>query len=358
MTSQFAIEQPEQLANHHPADWEVVSLPIMSIQPGDSPRLNGEDRAHVARLAESEAELPPILVDKRTMKVIDGMHRLMAASLKGHTTIDVVFFDGDPSDAFLRAVRENVTHGLPLSQADRRAAAERIIRSHPNMSDRAIGETAGLAAKTVATIRRSSGEASQSNARVGKDGRVRPLNSDNGRRRAAEILARQPEASLREVASVAGIAPATVMDVRNRLARGESPVPGKPRGGAPEFPGNRGAGQENSGRESGPNPPVPAQPAPRGQVPPRRRGASLSPAAAVEKLLRDPSLRNNDYGRQLLRLLHATASGVDQLPEMTTLVPPHCVLMIAQVAQQHAQAWQDFAAGLTRRGRIIDPTDR
>jgi hypothetical protein len=69
---------------------------------------------------------------------------------------------------FLWAVKENVRHGLPLSQADRRAAVERTIRTHPRMSDRAIGELAGLAAKTVAAIRRSSDDASQSNARVGR----------------------------------------------------------------------------------------------------------------------------------------------------------------------------------------------
>ena len=150
----------------------------MSLRIGKSPRLNGEDRAHIARLAETETPLPPILVDRRTMRVIDGMHRLMAASLQGRETIDVMFFDGSEADVFLRAVQENIAHGLPLSQADRRAAAERIIASHPHMSDRAIGHSAGLAAKTVAAIRKSSSEEiPQSNARVGRDGRVRPLDS-------------------------------------------------------------------------------------------------------------------------------------------------------------------------------------
>ena len=202
--------------------------------PADSPRLNGEDKAHIARLAETETPLPPILVDRRTMRVIDGMHRLMAASLQGRETIDVIFFDGNEADVFLRAVQENVAHGLPLSQADRRAAAERIIASHPHLSDRAIGHSAGLAAKTVAAIRKgSSEETPQSNARVGRDGRVRPLDSGTGRRRAAELLAQQPHASLRDVARAAGISPATVLDVRKRLERGESPVPEKPAANGP-----------------------------------------------------------------------------------------------------------------------------
>jgi ParB-like chromosome segregation protein Spo0J len=111
------------------------------------------------------------------MRVVDGMHRVMAASLQGREAIDVIFLDGSEADIFLRAVQENIAHGLPLSRADRRAAAERIIASHPHMSDRAIGHSVGLAAKIVADIRRrrSSEDLSQLSARVGRDGRVRPV---------------------------------------------------------------------------------------------------------------------------------------------------------------------------------------
>ena len=154
---------------------EVLRVPILSLQPGDSPRLEGEDKAHIAWLAETEAALPPILVDRRNMRVIDGMHRLLAASLRGREWIEVQFFDDSPAEAFRRAVEANVTHGLPLTQADRRAAAKRIVVSHPHLSDRAIGESTGLAARTVAGIRRRTADVARPNARVGRDGRVRPL---------------------------------------------------------------------------------------------------------------------------------------------------------------------------------------
>jgi ParB-like chromosome segregation protein Spo0J len=279
--------------------------------------LNGEDKAHIKRLAEIDAPLPPILVDENTMRVIDGMHRLMAASLQGRDTIDVVFFDGSEADIFLRAVQENVTHGLPLSQADRRAAAERIIESHPNMSDRAIGQIAGLAAKTVASVRkRSAVSAPQPNGRVGMDGKVRPLDWMEGRRRAQILLTQQPDASLRDVARCAGISPATVLDVRKRLERGEIPVPEKPKESVP---------------------------------------ASQAPTATVEKLLRDPSLRSNDLGKGMLRLLHVNAVGADQLPEVAAAVPPHCVTLVVHLARQYAKMWHDFAIELDGRARIIDP---
>jgi hypothetical protein len=52
-------------------------------------------------------------------------HRLRAAVANGQEAVDVRYFDGSAADAFLRAVEANVKHGLPLSLADRRAAAQR-----------------------------------------------------------------------------------------------------------------------------------------------------------------------------------------------------------------------------------------
>jgi hypothetical protein len=215
------------------------------------------------------------------------------------------------------------------------------------MSDRAIGQAAGLAAKTVAAIRkRSTEESPQSNVRVGRDGRVRPLDSSDARRRAAELLTGHPEASLRDVARAAGISPATVLDVRKRLERGESPVPERlaPAAALPaadDVPvAADGASQDT-----------------RAQARPHIRLATAeSPAATVEKLLRDPSLRNNERGKGMLRLLQVNAAGAEQLPEVATALPPHCVALVVQVARHYAKMWQDFAKELEARARIIDPS--
>lgn len=328
----------------------VVSVPVLALQSADSPRLNGEDKAHVARLAETETPLPPILVDKRTMQVIDGMHRLMAASLQGRETIDVVFFEGNEADIFLHAVQENVAHGLPLSQADRRAAAQRIVASHAHMSDRAIGHAVGLAAKTVGSIRkRSSGDVPQSNARVGRDGKVRPLNSGEGRRRAAELLTEQPETSLRNVARASGISPATALDVRKRLERGEPAVPEK----GPASDGTTNGAEANT--DGGEIDKI-ASLATRFSPPGSKSKAPSDPASTVEKLLRDPSLRSSERGKGLLRLLQVNAAAAAQIPDIATGVPPHCVSIVVQLARQYAEMWQDFARELDRRARIIDPS--
>jgi ParB-like nuclease domain len=329
----------------------VVAVPLLALHPADSPRLNGEDKAHIARLAETETLLPPILVDKRTSRVIDGMHRLLAASLKGRETIDVIFYDGTEADVFLRGVQENVSHGLPLSQADRRAAVKRIIASHPHLSDRAIGYSTGLAAKTVAAIRKSSSEGiPQSNTRIGRDGRVRPLDSGESRLRAAEILRQRPDASLREVARGAGISPTTVLDVRKRLARGDSPVPEKLAANTVRESAIGSAASSDGTATNKEEAWASAQAIRFGS----RAATQSDPVAAVKKLLRDPSLHGNDHGKGMLRLLHVNAVGVEQLPDLAATVPSHCVGIVVQLARQNAMMWQDFAQKLDGRARIIN----
>src|SRR5579862_186687 len=86
---------------------EVHRVAIGDLAAGDSPRLDGINDAHVKRLAECGAELPPILVHRPTMRVIDGMHRLRAAASRGHDHVQVRYFDGDETAAFMLAVEGN-----------------------------------------------------------------------------------------------------------------------------------------------------------------------------------------------------------------------------------------------------------
>ncbi|MFD8006064.1 ParB/RepB/Spo0J family partition protein [Streptomyces mirabilis] len=288
----------------------------------------------MVRLAELDEQLPPILVDRRTMRVIDGMHRLLAACLRGQDSIEAEFFDGTPEEAFLRAVEANVTHGLPLSQADRRAAAARIVEVHPQMSDRAIAKASGLGTKSVAAIRRSSAVAEdQPTARIGRDGKVRPLNSAEGRRRAAQLIAENPKASLREVARRAGIAPATVSDVRKRLLSGELPDTERRRA-AVVAPSADGDFPEATAR-------IPSQRTVR-----KVRLVHMDPVELLEKLLRDPSLRHKEGGRHLLRLLQQNALGNQMWAKLAAVVPTHCGDLVIDLARQYADTWREFAQEL------------
>ena len=315
---------------------EIIVLPIASLLPGESPRSEGPDQKHIERLSEMDGPFPPILVNRNNMRVIDGMHRLLAALQKGQEDIEVELFEGTTEEAFLRAVETNVAHGLPLSQVDRRAAAERIVASHPHMSDRSIARASGLGARTVAAIRRRLTDAvPQLNARVGRDGKIRPLSSVEGRWRAAEVIAEKPEASLREVARLAGISPATVSDVRRRLESGREPVGEQP-------------GSADVREAVAVSPQVPRQ---RGER--KRRLAQPDPGSVIDKLLRDPSLRHKEEGRHLLRLLQQNAIGTEEWSELTAAVPPHCGALIVNLARQYADTWREFAQDLDERVRSI-----
>lgn len=314
-------------------------VPLASLSLGRSPRLGGRDEEHVARLAEVDGELPPILVDRRTMEVVDGAHRFMAAMLNGEESISVEFFDGTAEDAFLCAVEANVKHGLPLSRADRRAAAARIIVSHPEMSDRAIAEVVGMAAKIVAEIRPSTQDVSSlPAARVGRDGKTRPLSTVEGRLKAAKMLEDQPQSSLREVAKSSGISPNTVADVRRRLARGQDPIP---EAHASDESGRPDARVSSARRRSESRP----------------LRASLStvadPVSIVTKLARDPSMRHKQAGRQLLRLLQANASSLLESASLASAVPSHSVPIMVQLARRNAQLWDDFAQELEGSARLM-----
>jgi ParB-like chromosome segregation protein Spo0J len=291
---------------------------VGDVREGDSPRSGGLREEHVRALAVVESPLPPILVHRDSMRVIDGAHRLAAARLQGRDTIDVQFFDGTPEEAFRVGVAVNVTHGLPLSLAERRAAAARLIATHPQLSNRMIATSAGLSPKTVASVRDGSGgpPLPAEQYRLGIDGRSRPVNSAERRIVASHVVADHPDASLRAIAAEAGISVSTARDVRNRVLAGKDPVPPRVRARRPE-------------------------PAPSSVV------ASGDPRRLMEMLRRDPALRYSDSGRALLRSLEAAMGALGHMrtvagPEL----PPHCSAAITSIVQSFAQMWTEVAKDL------------
>lgn len=312
-----------------------VNLPIEDLLPADSPRLQGEDLEHIRSLAELTDELPPILVHRQTMRVIDGMHRLKAAILHGERTIAATFYDGDDAEAFVMAVRANVQHGLPLSLSDRKAAAARIVHASPHLSDRAIAEVSGLSAKTVGAIR-SDSEAPVPEVcrRIGRDGRVRPLSTVDGRRYASELITLNPESSSREIARKAGISPSTVRDVRDRLRRGEDPVPTRRRGGNHA---------ERHTREHKLQEWMKTE-----QFPSLRCRDEI-----LKNLSRDPAIRMTEHGRAMLRWLHSESKQVDKdWGTLATRLPDHCMRLVADLACSIAEGWLEFASEMRRRDSL------
>ncbi|MEC4019815.1 ParB/RepB/Spo0J family partition protein [Streptomyces sp. H27-D2] len=334
----WGITYGEEEINQQP----VVEVELSSLSLVGSPRLSGERTEHVQMLAAAQTRLPPITVHRATMRVIDGFHRLKAARLRGEGTIAVRFFDGDEAEAFVLAVKLNVTHGLPLALADRKRASERIIASHPQWSDRRVAAVTGISPGTVGDIRKRIVRGPEpETGRVGQDGRLRPLDGSMGRMLAGELLSERPDLSLRQVARVARISPETVRDVRNRLRNGEDLLPNQ-RKKKPTVAGVAGGGTAGGGdavvrrKEFGGLGRAQPSGRPRGGPPPDH-------AALIKRLKADPALRFTETGRNLLRLLALHTLRKEEWDAIINNVPPHCSDIVADLARQFADIWSEFA---------------
>ncbi|SCE15416.1 ParB-like nuclease domain-containing protein [Streptomyces sp. SolWspMP-5a-2] len=329
------VERPETHSSAPPEKREsdrgaIETIATDALLPADSPRTAGLDEDHVRALADVLESLPPLLVERNSLRVIDGMHRLLAARLKGHEHVRVEFYDGDADQAFLHSVRINVRHGLPLTRADRRAAAERLFRTHPQLSDRAIAAIAGLATKTVARLRLTLVGCSSSDVRVGQDGRRRPVNNADGRLAASRVIALRPEASLREIAREAGISVGTAHDVKERIRQGRDPLPDGVREKTLEI--------APAPADDTRHPAAPAEPP--------ERTVAQDMQEVLQRLRQDPSLRYTESGRSLLRWLGTSTVIPAELPVPLKQVPAHCAVNVSRLARSCAAAWLELALHL------------
>lgn len=290
---------------------------IEELSSGYPVRMRSVDTDHVRVLAGTIDEHMPIVVHRPTMRVIDGVHRLCAATIAGQRYVAVDYFDGSEADAFLLAVRLNVWHGLPLTLAERKNAALRILQTHSHWSDRALARSTGLSGKTVARLRNeTSAEFAQSATRLGRDGRTRPASSEQARKTAVAALMANPDASLRELARKAGVSVGTIRDVRDRLLRGEDPVARKRR-----------------------------------VTVSRAVIGGVSTKARLAKLARDPSLRATEPGRRLLRMLMVTQLEMSDWERLIAAIPAHCVPLANGIIRGRIEEWQALAAMVARRAR-------
>ncbi|MFD0683207.1 ParB/RepB/Spo0J family partition protein [Actinomadura fibrosa] len=378
----------------------ACEVAVDALSPGLGLRQSGTNAAHVQLLidASGTAELPPLLVQEDGWRVIDGLHRLEAARLRGDAVVRARFVDCTDSEALVLAMKANSAHGLPLSKADRVYGATSVLAAHPDWSDRAIATITGLSAKTIASLRsRSAGAARLGGKRLGRDGKRRPVTLGEGRLRAAEYITAHPDASLRQVAKATDVSLGTVHDVSARLRRGANPerdghrtpaaqpptgspstaqtagaqpigtqptgepTSGMPTSGMPE-PGTRThsdlthAGRTHAGRphanraHSAPGPRPAAFPGGgAGGTPLRRKNHTDLPPTwpqTVAKMANDPAVRYTDSGREFLRWMSLHASDPHRWREFLNTIPPHWQTVIAPIADSISQEWSLFAQRL------------
>jgi ParB-like chromosome segregation protein Spo0J len=325
----------------------VIAIPLNMLGPGFFLRQSGTDAAHVQLLADaaSAGELPAILVQKSSMRVIDGMHRIEAARLRGERSISARAVDCSDEEAFILAVKTNSLHGLPLSRADRISGAKRILTWHRDWSDRAVAAATGLSAKTIAGLRhRSPDDGRDISKRLGRDGKRHPITAAEGRKRAAEYLTAHPDASLREVAREADVSLGTVHDVRTRLRRGIDPMVGA-RSAAARKPGDQDPPAASAQYRPSPDDATSLL---------ARRRTTLPPtwAAISPKLAHDPCIRYSASGREFLRWMAMHVMHPGEWKEFSETVPAHWAEDISLIADSVADSWREFADHLRTSHRL------
>jgi ParB-like nuclease domain len=312
-----------------------VNVPVDAVVPGFHLRTAGTDAAHVRLLADAAGtvQLPPILVQRNGMRIIDGMHRVAVAKLRGECAIRARIVDCSDEKALVLAVKSNTLHGLPLTKADRISSAKRILAEHPDWSDRKVAGIAGLSGKSIASLRnRSIGSAQFDGKRLGRDGKRRPVDAGEGRLRAAEYVRAHPEASVRQIASETEVSLGTAHNVRQKIRGGMDLS-------APESSPRE--GQAVAASQAAP-PPV-TNIGDRATASTVRR---LAWSAVVGKLAGDPTLKYTDGGRAFLRWMTQHAMHQDEWREFADAIPERWLDEVRQAAAAMSDEWGKFASEL------------
>ncbi|GAB6899207.1 hypothetical protein [Kineosporia succinea] len=307
-------------------------VPLEAIRPGPGLRLGGLDQQHVERLVEVLDDIPPILLNRASLELIDGAHRVAAALHAGRHTITAKLVSGSELDLLSLSLSANARHGLPLTRADRRQAVARVLELSPDLSNRHVATLAGVSPGTVARVRTcSTVPTGQSNTpagevvRRGADGRRRPLSTEAGKLVARELFLANPEATQRQVAAAAGISLGTAHRVhRELLSSGDpQPVPASPElrmvtGAMDDLP------------------------------------AAALPSILLERLVRDPAMCRTAGGRELLARLRGMVLTGDDSNRLTLGVPAHRLDATVRLIRQAARAWMIMARDLEARAADAD----
>ncbi len=286
----------------------VVSVDIALLQPGYTLRMGELNLAHMRALAELAGTWPPLLVTP-ARRIVDGHYRYFAARSLGWDRLDCVIFDGDEIEAFFEAVRLNIRCGLPLTLKERKAAARRIMELRWDWSDRKIAKLCGLSHETVGRLRPGPGQAADSCHIRGW--RVAPPSRSAAaaatRARVANLIVTHQEASLRELARLAGTSHETVRSVRRQLAEQRSPLVLR---GPPE--------------------------------------SFAEVQKPLKSLTRDRAFSSTAVGEHFAEWFDRTAITVDWM-NLVNVVPLSRIYEVADEARRRALAWTDFASALTSR---------
>lgn len=101
-------------------------------------------------LIEDGVKFPPIVVNKRTMHLIDGYHRYKACKSLGFLDIEVEFIDIPEEFEWLEAIYRNTKHGIPLKRSEIKAMFEKhFLQAKGKVNAEEFAEKLGVSKRTI-----------------------------------------------------------------------------------------------------------------------------------------------------------------------------------------------------------------
>jgi hypothetical protein len=206
---------------------EIVELAMLN----EDWRLRPVDPRHVELLAAVLDRCPQIVVRRAGRVLLDGHARVAAARLKGRATLPVKWFTGSDAEALEAAISANARHGLPLTGPERAASLHALLELAPQWSNRRLAAAAGVSEATVRRARCPGASQTHLDSEIlGADGKHYPRDVAIRRATATGLMRSRPDMSNRAIARLAGLSHTTVGKLRTPTStEPESPSdPGAP----------------------------------------------------------------------------------------------------------------------------------
>ena len=131
--------------------FEKANIADLKLDNSIWPRSSLDEEA-IERYRDCLDELPPIRVDRKTMSVLDGRHRVEAHRREDKETIPVDYEDCPPHLFLARAYALNARHGLPVDNEVRDQIIVDLRQGkdgYDPMAEEAIAEIIGISQQRV-----------------------------------------------------------------------------------------------------------------------------------------------------------------------------------------------------------------
>lgn len=180
---------------------KMLDLDDIIVDNSLNPREGALDQEKVVEYSQHISELPLMhayYIDGGPAHLTRGFHRFAAHQLAGWNKAKFIIHDGSRLQAEEHADLDNLTHGINLTRAEKRAVIARHVKRHPERADAWLARETYTTDKTVRSVREeleAAGEIEVLHKLTGMDGIERPRSIEQPKR-SAEVDSSQQALAL------------------------------------------------------------------------------------------------------------------------------------------------------------------